>query len=456
MMVGVCGQKTRLPAAMLVSVWCIATLLLSGSVLGKNESHESFIRMSFLGADGYPLEVLEPVVGERVTVAVDVLTPTWFVKAPRFPHLKIRDAINVKSESFATNFSESIERVTYAGQRREYTIFPQREGQFVIDGIEVTVWAATASGKPSPAQTLRSRPALIHVKAQPAGAQQSGSSSLLVANNVQLKQNVSTAGDSLRVGDVVVREVEIVAEGTLGMLISPIVWPAARGLSQTSLPAEVSDQTNRGDFYGHRRETRQYRLLKAGELSLPALSVSWWDGSQWQVSSLPEQAISVGAGGAFGGQAASPLQPLAVWLGRMSAWRLVALFVVLLLIVPVVLWGASRAMSLVRRYWCARCEGEAAHYQRLQRALMSSRAKSVLERYYQWRASTPRPQFLLPNEADPLWGQVCLLADQGKSISGEQRRQLKLLFADCRRTDLAKTAPQTGQKPVHLQSLNPR
>ena len=55
---------------------------------------------------------LEPkgvvVVGQPVTLSVDVLVPTWFTRAPVYPALEIPGAIAVLSDARPVNLSERI------------------------------------------------------------------------------------------------------------------------------------------------------------------------------------------------------------------------------------------------------------------------------------------------------------------------------------------------------------
>ncbi len=60
-------------------------------------------------------------VGETVTLSVDVLTPSWFPRAPRFPAaLHVENAVAVFDESFRVNLSEPIGGSTLPEIRRSW------------------------------------------------------------------------------------------------------------------------------------------------------------------------------------------------------------------------------------------------------------------------------------------------------------------------------------------------
>jgi hypothetical protein len=89
-------------------------------------------------------------VGQAVTLTVDVLVPTYFVGAPRFPPLDVRDAVVVFQDVGGQNFTEAIGGQTYAGQSRSYLIHPQRPGSYEIPPFAVSVRFAFAGGATAP------------------------------------------------------------------------------------------------------------------------------------------------------------------------------------------------------------------------------------------------------------------------------------------------------------------
>ena len=77
-------------------------------------------------------------VGQPVTLTVDVYVPSFFTGAPRFPQLEVKDAVVVFIDE-GTNLNQRAGQQDYAGQRRSYRIYPQREGEFVVPDFAVKV-----------------------------------------------------------------------------------------------------------------------------------------------------------------------------------------------------------------------------------------------------------------------------------------------------------------------------
>ena len=65
-------------------------------------------------------------------IVVEVLVPSYFTGAPRFPELDIAGALTI-FEPRGANFTKREGRTTWAGQRRSYTVYPERAGQYNVD-----------------------------------------------------------------------------------------------------------------------------------------------------------------------------------------------------------------------------------------------------------------------------------------------------------------------------------
>ena len=441
------------------------------------------VRMQLLSHQGEVIrsDAYEPVVGERITLAVDVMTTTWFAKAPRFPHLVIRDMITLKAGAFATNFSERINGASYAVQRREYSLFPQRAGSYTLHGIDVEVQVASAGGGTSGPQQLRTQPLQLSVQSRPlndtvepvdarksyfselqqAESSLSAAASNWVADAVDLSQTFSSSLEDLKVGDMVERRVSIRASGTLGMLIPPMRWPRSDNFSQRSLNSDITDSTDRGEFVGTRTEIRQYTLLSEGQITLPALKVSWWDGAEWRVNTLAAQTINVNA---------APNRPAHTSLMTQSLFdRLLQLpwdvfLVVALLVVFVVGLGlrfGGRFFAGCNHYLLRWKNSEVLSWLRLRGVCSGSDAASIIRRYYEWRAKSVAPLRPQPDQWAGLWSEISLLATEQTRPSFKQRRQLWRLFVDMRRADARHGTTALTQKSrkgsavVSLQPLNP-
>ncbi len=368
--------------------------------------------------------VFEAVVGERVTLAVDVLTRTWFHKAPRFSHLNVRDAITLKADAFATNFSERIGADVYAVQRREYTIFPQRAGQFVINGVEVGAWLPDEPDGPLRKRVLRSKPLLMMIHTLPAvdddelvqrEVLKEEKATAFVADDVIMTQRFSSNSDQLRVGDVIERLIEIRATGTLGMLIPSLTWPDIDEAKQVSLSPLIEDKNNRGEFVGIRLETRQYTLTYSGELELPAITLWWWDGDSWQKSQVAGKTLKniEGRGEARSTVFLDAFSPGAIL--QWSVWLSISLA-----------FGWFFGLMVRRSETACRAVYTTEFWRlfSLRLALWYRSPQRVVALYYHWRNASKQPLRALPESLESVWAEWCVMAQNRVRPSFIQRRQL--------------------------------
>jgi len=261
-----------------------------------------FMRAHLLDAEGDVIDSLEAKVGQRVTLALDIYTATWFTRAPKLEPLSVAGAIALQAQGFGINYSERRHGVRYAVQRRELSIFPQRAGQFIVPSQVAMVGVAGDKGQTRDALKVRSEPLVFQVTDVTGTPEGDDRLQVLVANELIIEENFEpslaqlAAGEkTLRAGDAIVRQVTYTAKGTLGMLIKPMAWSELEGVTQQTTRARVTDRTERGEFSGVRHETRSYVFERAGHYQLPAQDIVWWDAVSQRLvtSTLAAQEVTV-------------------------------------------------------------------------------------------------------------------------------------------------------------------
>lgn len=230
-------------------------------------------------------------VGQKVKLNVDVMTNTWFPKAPQFPELRIPEAICLELSQFGINFTERIEGETYAVQRKEYVIYPQRAEQYAVPSLTVVVVYARP-GQPhgevslnSPTQTFRAQ----------IPEQAKGLDYFVTTPRLQVNEVYDPPLDGLKVGNSVKRTVTMSADDSVGMLLPPLEFSAEEGLAVYPNPPRMEDEGNRGVYTGRRIESVTYLMEKKGEYTLPEISIHWFDlkTNQLKTEILPAVNFSV-------------------------------------------------------------------------------------------------------------------------------------------------------------------
>jgi len=258
------------------------------------------------------LETETPVmVGETVTVSVDVLTPSWFPRAPRFPAaLQVENAVAVFDESFRVNLSERVEGEAWSGIRRHYLIYPQLAGTYTVPPIEVEVVYALPNARPSEPLTLTGPELRFEARVPPEAA---GLGYFIAARSFSLEQKVDPDPQGLRVGDAVTRTVTLRATDASSMMLPATEFTEVDGL------AVYPDPTRASDAGGERGETREatridaatYVLETEGSFTLPAVERSWWDvpAGRLRAASVPAVRLDVAPTLDLSGEIALPGEP---------------------------------------------------------------------------------------------------------------------------------------------------
>ena len=76
-------------------------------------------------------------VGEQITLTIEVLVPNFFAGAPQWPAIDIPAAVVTLPEGMEQNVNDTIGGESYAGIRQTYRIVPQREGEFTLPPVKI-------------------------------------------------------------------------------------------------------------------------------------------------------------------------------------------------------------------------------------------------------------------------------------------------------------------------------
>jgi len=332
------------------------------------------------------------VIGQQTRFFIDILTDTWFTKAPAYPELVLEGAIALMPEQLGTNFTERIDGVTFAAQRRSYVIFPQRAGRLEIPLLKIRLAVADGDGKAGTPFTLRTRPLLLNVVI-PAEAE--GAEGLVTTPRFRVRDEWSRPLDELKVGDAVERTVRMNADRALGMLLPDLVFEVPPGIAVYTDQPRTSDRVNRGQYQGERVESVTYVLQRPGEFVLPAIELHWWNPTSGalQTETLEERTFEV-SGESGVAALRVPADPWAPWRARFD-WtlafiqehRLALLLTVLGAIFAVQL--ARRSLPGLLRGWRAQREqrrnSEAQLFRELSKTAGRGDVDAIVRDFWRWR-----------------------------------------------------------------------
>jgi hypothetical protein len=359
----------------------------------------------------------EVVVGQPVTVIIEVLVPTFFRGAPAYDPLDVEDAIAFFNDR-GTNFTERRDGATWAGQRRSYTIYPSRAGTYAIPtlGVEVRYGVGSRAVIDTAFADPVSFAAVIPEEAQ-------GGPAFVAARELRLSQRYEPVPDTIRVGDAFRRTITTEVDGTLSLIVPPLSFDSIDGLAVYPDPPRLTDDGGeRGtSVTGQRVESAAYVAQVEGTYRLPPVAVAWWDWSERAMrrSEVPGVALVVVANPDLVAEYALPPDSVDVAMAEAEAAVSVGLGPVLRLwlirvgsvgLLLFVTWRllAPRLSDLRRTLEAGRtkrAESERAHFRRLQQAARTNDPGATANALAAWLTR------FQPTSVRPTWRTLVQLAD---------------------------------------------
>jgi very-short-patch-repair endonuclease len=212
-------------------------------------------------------------VGQAVSLNVEVIVPSWFTGAPKFPELEVPNAVTLSPEA-AVNFVVQSAGKTFSAQGQRYLIFPQVRGKYTVPSAKVEVSYAMPDGKPSSPKLLTSAPVQFEAR-MPPGAE--GAKYFLTTDRFQIRQTLDRNLEGLKVGDALTRTVEMTAEATVGISLPPLTFEAPEGVRLYPGTPGVSEKAERGKIEATRTESATYVLEKEGHYTISEIVITWWN-----------------------------------------------------------------------------------------------------------------------------------------------------------------------------------
>jgi hypothetical protein len=327
------------------------------------------------------------VVGQKTTLRIDVLAPNYMTSPPELPGFQIRNAVTRKLQD--VNLSDQRNGTSYAGVRFEFAIYPQEAGSYAIADQKVKV--KYAAEPPAMREEEVALPRVSFEAYIPDAA--ADLNPFLAAGTLTIAQSVQRSSKQLKVGDSITRAVTIQAEETPAMLLPPVTFPALDGLAVYPAQPALQDKTEgRTDaLSATRTDSATYILQRAGDYTLPAIDVRWWNAAEGRVETahLDAIAIKVAANPAVQSADAGAATARSTWAAFVDLiadhWRLGLLAI---LLIAGLIWFAPGAVRRIadyrRRRRQAYLQSEAYAFSRFRHAVRHGDAKAAYFAMLDW------------------------------------------------------------------------
>jgi hypothetical protein len=229
--------------------------------------------------------------GELVRVFLDVGTETRFTIAPRFPELRLPDAIALVPDPLPAKLSRVIDGRPVQFIRNVVVVFPLRPGRREIPPLEI-IAGGEVDGRPTGPVSLSTAALTVDVEAVP-GA---GAGVVLPATpRLTVEESFDPQPGQLRMGDAVTRTVTLEAERSLGLMLPDLAFAGPDGVAVYPDPPRIEDDANRGRYLGRRVESVTYVFERPGRKQLPELRIAWWnsEAERLEEAVLPARQVTV-------------------------------------------------------------------------------------------------------------------------------------------------------------------
>ncbi len=162
---------------------------------------------------------------------------------------------------------------------RRYAIFPEQSGVLHVPALQFTGQVVSQRSMFNQAgRTLRITSKPLDIMVRPAPKVWLKNQPWLPAKSVTIREIPTDAEAHLKVGEPFTRTVEIRAEGlTAEQLPAIFTHSSLAGFKLYPDKPELSTELGEHGLVGIRREKVAMIPTQAGDLSLPAVSIAWWD-----------------------------------------------------------------------------------------------------------------------------------------------------------------------------------
>ncbi|MDX1451452.1 MAG: BatD family protein [Oleiphilaceae bacterium] len=180
----------------------------------------------------------------------------------------------------------------YEVRERNYLLFPQKSGELTIDALKFS--GTMIDSRKRRRVRVREQSEETRIKVNPPPTAFTGDV-WLPATSLHLTEKWDKVPDQLEVGDSVTRTIETQALGLLASALPPIHPPQLQRLKVYPDKAHVETMEHQSGAQSLRRETAAFVAVSAGEVTLPEVSIPWWDtvNNVQRVAVLPARTIRI-------------------------------------------------------------------------------------------------------------------------------------------------------------------
>ncbi len=275
----------------LLSILCIA-LVIAGQAHGKDEL-QTLVEAGQLAVDSKLNGAQTLVPGQRALLTLEVATSTWFTGGTRIRIPEVPGLVILQTEQFAANASETREGRPWVVQRWTLDVYPQRDGEFSIPPIALSL-NVNAGERGSIGGELLTPPVDFTVQIPSALKQ---ADFWVASPTFSVTQSVDRDTGALQPGDAFERRIVFQAADVQAMMLPAFSAERLPGLAAYPAPPELENSNNRGETTARRVQSISYVAEAPGDYLLPAADFFWWNTRSGTLEVLSLSAVEVSVEG---------------------------------------------------------------------------------------------------------------------------------------------------------------
>ncbi|MEM1224136.1 MAG: hypothetical protein AAGJ40_00470 [Planctomycetota bacterium] len=322
-------------------------------------------------------------IGQRVVLKVDVLAKDAWSRLVRVPQIPVSGALVFVPPSQNTRLNETIRGDSYSGQRYEWWIYSQREGEMTIPTIDLVIENKIFGDK-----TVRDP---IHQSSEPQSVQVRASrvatsTGAIMASSLDVAQSWSEIQGGVESGDGITRTITREIADAPALLLPPIRFLAPKGARLLPKEASTENRFHRGDLTGIRVDEVTYLFDRPGPVELPKIDITWMNPTKKDIrtESLPGMTIQVvSVAGDASASGIAPSQDMRSLVSRRS-WAIAMATLLSFTLGAVAWWYRLRLEAWFLHQLKSRPFSEMSAFHRFRIAARSSNAAEILAALTRW------------------------------------------------------------------------
>ena len=325
-------------------------------------------------------------VGQQIGLTVDILSTGSTFAKQRIHLPAVAGALVLEDAVTTINLSERIDGETWQVLRYRYPMFVQRAGPIEVPPIDVAFEVSAGYGRTGVAFDMVTDEMSLSVLRPPGVTE---FESLVTTTQFKLDIAVTPTAIKFQVGDALTRTITRAAKGVSGMAFAPLPLPELAGVAVYPDTPLIDDRSNRGELQGKRVDAITFVLQAAGEVTLPAAELQWWDPTtaELHVETIPALTLTV---------MSNPALTDAMYTNpeanrRPLVWAYLVLAIALCLIGWAVTRGLPKLTRRLRTNALTRARSEQARFKKLQSACRKNDAVLAYNAYLNWVSTAQAP-----------------------------------------------------------------